>query len=276
MKNKKIILYIISILIVVISSNFLSIWITYLITISQGDNDYKKLELNIEDYDIEYYTVYDKSYKVYKINNYYKGDSIDRIKEELEKSAIWTKNKFYEYIMMKFYEKVDRERIEIDREDLYYYHKGLIYAIIDINDAKLYYLENNLLDYHNDYSEILGIKTDNYISRDIYSIKGQEAKNDGINYYVYNFNEEKGKEINEVLSKSKNWRKGKVDNDILDYFKHNSEINFIQNAYYCYEKIYKVNNLYKQDNNKEDKEIGYKVGIYDLDKCILYYYEMIY
>ncbi len=102
MKNKKIILYII---LIVIFSNFLSIWITSLITNSQGDNDYKKLELNIKDYDIEYYTVYDKGYKVYKINNYYNGDSIDRIKEELENSAIWTKNKFYEYIMIKFYEK---------------------------------------------------------------------------------------------------------------------------------------------------------------------------
>ncbi len=151
----------------------------------------------------------------------------------------------------------------------------MIYAIIDIKNAKLYYLKNNTLDYHNDYSEILGIKTDNYISREIYSIKGQEAQNDGIDYYVYNFNEEEGKEISEALIKNKKWSREKLDDDILDYFKYNSEINSIQNAYYCYEKDNKVNDLHKQDN-KEDREIGYKVGIYDLDKCILYYYEMIF
>ena len=31
------------------------------------------------------------------------------------------RKKFYEYIMMKFYEKINEENVKIDREDLYYY-----------------------------------------------------------------------------------------------------------------------------------------------------------
>lgn len=191
MKNKKRTLYIVLTFIVVILLFFVLIRIASLINMTQSDTDYEKLELNIKNYDIDYYTVYDKSFKVYKINNYYKGDSINKIEKEIRNSDAWTRNKFYEYIMMKFYEKTDRKRTEIDRENLYYYHKGLIYAIVDMKNAKIYYLKNNSLDYHNEYNEILGIKVDdNYICREIYSIKGQETQNDGIDYYVYNFNEE--------------------------------------------------------------------------------------
>lgn len=191
MKNKKRTLYIVLTFIVVILLFFVLIRIAALVNMTQSDTDYEKLELNIKNYDIDYYTVYDKSFKVYKINNYYKGDSIDKIEKEIRNSDAWTRNKFYEYIMMKFYEKTDRKRTEIDRENLYYYHKGLIYAIVDMKNAKIYYLKNNSLDYHNEYNEILGIKVDdNYIDREIYSIKGQETQNDGIDYYVYNFNEE--------------------------------------------------------------------------------------
>ena len=158
---------------------------------TQSDTDYEKLELNIKNYDIDYYTVYDKSFKVYKINNYYKGDSINKIEKEIRNSDAWTRNKFYEYIMMKFYEKTDRKRTEIDRENLYYYHKGLIYAIVDMKNAKIYYLKNNSLDYHNEYNEILGIKVDdNYICREIYSIKGQETQNDGIDGVKIDFGHE--------------------------------------------------------------------------------------
>ena len=50
--------------------------------------------------------------------------------EKLEKSEFWSKNKFYEYIMMRFYDMVDNDMIEIDREDLYYYRNNEIYAIL--------------------------------------------------------------------------------------------------------------------------------------------------
>lgn len=125
MKNKKRTLYIVLTFIVVILLFFVLIRIASLVNMTQSDTDYEKLELNIKNYDIDYYTVYDKSFKVYKINNYYKGDSIDKIEKEIRNNDAWTRNKFYEYIMMKFYEKTDRKRTEIDRENLYYYHKGL-------------------------------------------------------------------------------------------------------------------------------------------------------
>ena len=275
MNNKKRILYIIILLIVVIFSNLLSIKITSLFTSSQEDTDYQKLKLEIKDYDIDYYTIYSKDisyeYKVYKINNSYKGDSIDEIKIQLENSKDWSKKKFYEYIMMKFYERIDGKITEIDRENLYYYNKGVIYAIIDVKNAKLYYLKNNIIDYHNDYNEILEIKTNNYTDMEIYSVKGQEAQNDGIDYYTYKFNEEKGKEIEENLSKSQIWSTEKLDNEILDCFEYNSEIFSIQNGYYCHKKVYKTNNSY-ENVNIDTKETGYEVGVFDCDKDVLYYY----
>ena len=173
--------------------------------------------------------------------------------------------------MMKFYERIDGKIIEIDREDLYYYNKGLIYAIIDIKNAKLYYLKNNIIDYHNDYNEILEIKLNNYTDMEIYSAKGQEAQNDGIDYYTYKFNEEKGKEIEKNLNKSQIWSTEKLDNEILDCFEYNSEVFDIQNGYYCYKKVYKTNNSYKNINT-DRKETGYEVGVYDCDKDVLYYY----
>lgn len=275
MNRKKIVLYIIIMLLVILFTNILSIKLTLLFTTSQEDKDYQKLNLKIEEYDIDYYTIYSKDisyeYKVYKINNLYKGDSIDKIKVQLENSNDWSRKKFYEYIMMKFYEIIDGKINQIDREDLYYYNKGLIYAIIDIKNAKLYYLKNNIIDYHNNYNEILEIKINNCTEMEIYSVKGQEVQNDGIDYYTYTFNKEKGKEIEKNLSKSKIWNIEKLDNEILDCFKYNSEIFNIQNGYYCYKKVYEINNSYK-NVNKYQKAVGYEVGVYDCDKNALYYY----
>jgi len=171
--------------------------------------------------------------------------------------------------MMKFDERIDGKITEIDREDLYYYNKGLIYAIIDVKNSKLYYLKNNIIDSHNDYNEILEIKINNYTEMEIYSVKGQEAQNDGIDYYTYKFNEEKGKEIEENLNKSQSWSTEKLDNETLDCFEYNNEIFSIQNGYYCYKKVYKTNNSY---NSIDRKETGYEVGVYDSDKDVLYYY----
>lgn len=273
MNNKKRILYIVIILIVFILTNFLSAKIGVLYKASQEDMDYQRLRLGIKDYDIDYYTIYAKDstyeYKVYKINNSYKGDSIDKIETELKNSSDWSKEKFYEYIMLKFYERIDEKIIEIDREDLYYYNKGSIYAIIDVNNAKLYYLKNNIINYHNDYNEILEIKLSNYTDKEIYSVKGQDAQNDGIDYYTYKFSEEKGEEIEQNLNKSQIWSRERLDNKILACFEYNNEIFDIPNGYYCYKKVYKTNNSYK---DIDKKEIGYEVGVYDCDKDILYYY----
>ena len=131
------------------------------------------------------------------------------------------------------------------------------------------------MDYHNDYDEILGIKLNNYIDMEIYNIKGQDAQNDGIDYYTYKFNEEKGKEIKEILNKSEIWNQEKLDNEILDCFEYNSEIFSIKNGYYCYKNVYKTNNSYK-NVNADKKETGYEVGVYDCDKDVLYYYWLSY
>ena len=274
MKDKKI-LYIVLLLIAIILTNILSIKITSLYTESKEDNDYQKLDLEIKDYDIDYYTIYSKDisyeYKVYKINNYYNGDSMDKIKIQLENSKDWSRKKFFEYIMMKFYERVDAKMTEIDREDLYYYNKGLIYAIIDAKNAKLYYLKNNIIDYHNEYNEILEIKVNNYVDMEIYNVKGQEAQNDGIDYYTYKFSKEDGKNIEEKLRESQIWNTEKLDYEKLECFKYNSEIFNIKNGYYCYKKLYEKNNSYINANNTKE-ETGYEIGIYDCDNDILYYF----
>jgi len=279
MKNKKLILHIILILVIVIVVGFLSMKITELRFLIYGDRDYQELGLNLDSHDIVYYTVYNQDildeYKVYKISDYYKNENVNEIKEKLENSNEWNKEKFHEYIMMKFYERIDGKIVEIDREDLYYYNKGLIYSIIDVKNLKLYYLKNNIMDYHNDYDEILGIKLNNYIDMEIYNIKGQDAQNDGIDYYTYKFNEEKGKEIKEILNKSEIWNQEKLDNEILDCFEYNSEIFSIKNGYYCYKNVYKTNNSYK-NVNADKKETGYEVGVYDCDKDVLYYYWLSY
>ena len=110
----------------------LSIYIFILKLFANVDNDYKKLGLKIEYYDIEYITTYGYdefcTYKVYKIKNY-NSNSMKEFKSQLEKSDLWSKNKFYEYIMKEFYEIKENEEIKIDREDLYYYDENGVHAI---------------------------------------------------------------------------------------------------------------------------------------------------
>ncbi|MGN1327809.1 MAG: hypothetical protein ACI4VQ_07035 [Clostridia bacterium] len=115
---------------------FLITYIFILKTFFKVDNDYQKLVLELNTYNIDYYTVYDEdffgTYKVYKLNIY---RNKDKIRDELENSNYWSKDKFYEYVMMKFYEEINKETVELDREDLYYYHKNGIYAIFDLKNS---------------------------------------------------------------------------------------------------------------------------------------------
>jgi len=182
-KNKKIIIYIILILTIIIVTNLLSIKITS----TKPDTDYQKLGLELKEYNIDYYTVYLEDslgkYKVYKISNYYMKD-IDKIKTLLENSELWNRNKYYEYVMMRFYDKIDNKTTEIDREDLYYYHGKDVRAIFDIKNAKLYYFDYWIPGTSNDKSQILGIKIDNYIAKEVYSVKGG-WQGDGTDYFTY-------------------------------------------------------------------------------------------
>lgn len=270
MKNKKNILYIIFVLIIFI----IIIGLTVDIILSVEDTDYKKLGLDIEAYNIEYCTLYSydtfSKYKVYKIKNYY-NDSMDKFKQQLENSNLWSKNKFYEYIMMEFYEIKENERLDIDRENLYYYNEKNTYGIFDLKNAKLYYFVQGIFISNPNYSSILGLKIDNYIEKEVYSVKGG-WQGDGTDYFTYKFTEEKGKKIKEILNKNQSWRKEKLDANIIDCFKYNEEVNSIENGYYYYTKICRTSDSLKKHFFTDEEATGYEVGIYDCDKNILYYY----
>lgn len=240
---------------------------------SKRDEDYKKLDLNLKSYNINYYTVYEEKdstgqYKVYKLN--LMGQQEEFI-EKLEKSEFWSKNKFYEYIMMRFYDMVDNDMIEIDREDLYYYRNNEIYAIFDLKDTKIYYFENNIWNKHKDYRDILGVDTQKYNTREIYSVKGG-IQNDGLDYYVYEFSKEDGKDIVKGLANNLKWSTNRLDEKILSNFTYNKEVLSIENGYYHYELICRTSDKNKKRNFTEEEATGCEIGVYDTDKNILYYY----
>lgn len=272
--KKKIIIIIIIILISLITTSFFIIEILKMFNLVDNDTDYKKLGLQIEDYDIEYCTKYGygrlSKYKVYKLKNYY-TDSMDKFKNQLENNNLWDQNKFYEYIMEEFYEIRENDTIQIDRENLYYYNNKGIYAIFDIKNAKLYCYENYIFNEHKNYNEILEIKTKDYKNREIYSVRGG-PQNDGTDYYTYEFTEEKGNEIEEVLSKSQNWKKEKLDDNILKCFKYNEEVNSIENSYYHYKLVCRTSDENKKYNFTEEEATGWEIGVYDVDKNVFYYY----
>lgn len=263
MKNKKIIIFVCVIIII----TFFSIFRLVL-----KKEDYQRLGLDINEYDIDYYTVYYEDvfgkYKVYKIHNYY---SIDEIKNQLEGNKLWSKNKYYEYIMSRFYEKGENELIELDRENLYYYYGKGADAIIDVKNAKLYYLKYPLTDVESDYNKLLEMKLEGYTYKEVYSIRGG-WQGDGTDYYTYIFNEEEGNKISETLSKSENWSKEKLDDDILKCFKYNEEVKLVQNGCYHYKKICRTSDENKKYNFKDEEATGYELAVYDLDNNALYYY----
>ena len=275
MKNKKIILYILLVIAMCIVVSFLSIEITKLYFSINRDEDYKKLGLEIDEYDIEYCTIYtedflDGKYKVYKIKNY-NTYIMDKFKSQLEESDLWDRNKYYEYIMQELSEIKDDERIPIDREDLYYYNGNNAHAIFDLKNAKLYYYINRVFNNHTDYHKDLNIDTRNYISREIYDVRGG-PQGDGTDYYVYTFSEEKGKEIIKTLEQNQKWSKNRLDDDILDDFEYNKEVPNIKNGYYHYELVCRTRDENKKKNVTKENATGHEIGVYDVDKNILYYY----
>lgn len=274
MKNKKTIICGLFIFVVIILTNYMCINITKFFTEMEKEKDYQNLGLEIEEYNIEYCTIYGyarfSEYKVYKIKNYY-NDSMEKYKKQLENSNLWDKNKFYEYIMMEFYEIKENETVDIDRENLYYYNQNDVYAIFDIKNAKLYYFKKGIFDNHKNYSNILGIEIDNCIAKEVYSIRGG-PQNDGTDYYTYEFNKEKGREIEHILNENQSWSKEKLAKNIVDCFEYNEEVNSIENGYYYYSKICRTSDEKKKYNFTDEEATGYEVGIYDIDTNKLYYY----
>ena len=137
-------------------------------------------------------------------------------------------------------------------------------------------------DYNIEYSTIYGydefskykvykIKIKDYINREIYEVRGG-PQNDGTDYYVYEFNEEKGKEIIETLEKNSKWSTNRLDDDILDDFKYNEEVLSIKNGYYHYELVCRTRDESKKYNVTKENATGWEIGVYDADKNMLYYY----
>lgn len=251
----------------------LIIYIFIIKEFAKKDNDYKKVGLEIEESNIEYSTIYDYDmlykYKVYKIKNY--NNNMEKFKKQLEDNDDWSKNKFYEYIMSKFCEIKDDEKIKIDRENLYYYYKDGIYAIFDLKNAKLYYFENSIWNNHKEYSNILGIETKKYNTREIYSVRGG-PQNDGLDYYVYEFSKECGQDIIRNLDNNSEWSSGRLDDKILNNLIYNKEVLEIKNGYYHYELVCRTSNENKKHNFTKEDATGCEIGVYDIDKNVLYYY----
>ena len=275
MKNKKVILYIILEIVICMVVSFLSIEITKLYFSVNSNEDYKKLGLEIDEYDIEYCTIYtedflDGKYKVYKLKDYY-SDCMDEFRTQLESSDLWDRNKYYEYIMQEFSEIKDDKIIPLDRDDLYYYNGNNAHAIFDLKNAKLYYYINRVFNNHTDYHKDLNLDTRNYISREIYDVRGG-PQGDGTDYYVYKFSEKNGKDIIETLEQNSEWSKNKLDDDILDDFEYNEEVLSIKNGYYHYNLVCRTSNENKKKNITKENATGYEIGVYDTDNNILYYY----
>lgn len=273
MRNKKTILYIILVIGTCIVVSLLFGEIFKMRYSRKNNKEYKKLGLNINEYDIEYCTIYkddflDGKYKVFKIKNY-NTYIMEKIKSQLEESKLWNRNKYYEYIMKEFSDIKDDKKVLIDRDDLYYYNGKNAYAIFDLKNAKLYYYTNRLFNNHTDYN--INIFISDFISREIYSVRGG-PQGDGTDYYVYSFSKEKGTEIIEELEHNSKWSKNKLDKDILDSFKYNVEVLSIKNGYYYYQLVCRTRDEKNKVNITNENATGYEIGVYDLDKNVLYYY----
>ena len=231
------------------------------------DNDYKKLGEG----DITYYTTYNKelgmSYKIYNLSFY---DSDTEIINQLEKSKLWTKNKFFEYVMQYFYERINGKYVEIDREKLYFYHHNGIYAIFDYKNWKLYYLTFDYLESPSDNINVKDIRINNYIYKEVYDVRGG-WQGDGIDYYVYKFTIDKGKEIVSKLSASDVWDDVPLEDNKLKHLHYNAEVFEIKNGYYYFDYVCRTSDDYKKRHCNEEFSTGYEVGVYDVDNNILYY-----
>ena len=117
----------------------------------------------------------------------------------------------------------------------------------------------------------LGVKTENYIKREIYSVR-EGIQYDGLDYYVYEFSKENGQDIVKKLDSNSKWSKNRLDDSILDDFEYNKEVLEIKNGYYHYELVCRTSDENKKHNFTKEEATGWEIGVYDVDKNILYYY----
>ena len=140
-----------------------------------------------------------------------------------------------------------------------------------MKNVKLYCFENSIWNTHKEYSNILGIETKKYNTREIYSVRGG-PQNDGLDYYVYEFSKECGQDIIRNLDNNSEWSSDRLDDKILNNFIYNKEVLEIKNGYYHCELLCRTSDENKEHNFTKEEATGWEIGVYDADKNILYYY----
>lgn len=260
MKNKKIIIPISAVIIILIIVAKL---------LNPKLEDYQKLGLDISKHDIKYYTVYEDDFegvcKEYNIQPY---DFDNKIGIQLEQSNLWSKEKYYEYVIESFN---SMSEIELDREDVYYYYGKGSYAIFDIKNKKLFYFHHLCIKPADDYNDFFEKSIQGYIDKEVYDVKcGWQG--DGTDYYVYTFNNETGNKIKKELEKKPKVSTEKLDDKILDNLNYTKEVKDIQKGLYFYQKICRTSDEYKKTHFTDEQATGCEIVIYDIDNNKLYYY----
>ena len=74
------------------------------------------------------------------------------------------------------------------------------------------------------------------------------------------------------MGKSSYWSKNRLDDSILDDFEYNKEVLEIKNGYYHCELLCRTSDENKKHNFTKEEATGWEIGVYDVDKNILYYY----
>ena len=88
----------------------------------------------------------------------------------------------------------------------------------------------------------------------------------------YEFSKENGQDIVKELDYNSKWSKNRLDDSILDDFEYNKEVLEIKNGYYHYELVCRTSDENKKHNFTKEEATGWEIGVYDVDKNILYYY----
>ncbi len=269
--NKNVIFNIALIILIVIFTSVFSIGMKEFYESFAGDKDYEKTGLSIKKYNIDYYTVYNDSglgkYKVYKIGI----NSVKDIIKQIENNSEWSKNKFYEYIMESF--KIPNKEDDYDdiiKNDLYFSNLNGAYMIFDTKNRELHYLTRGLFLYDESDSSKLGIEMNDYINKEVYSVRGGPQM-DGEDYYIYEFSKEKGKQIEEYLKNSNEWKNERISGDKLNFFSENEEVYEIKNGYYYFKLINRTSDDYKRKHFTEEEATGFEQAIYDIDSNRFYY-----
>ena len=74
------------------------------------------------------------------------------------------------------------------------------------------------------------------------------------------------------LDNNSEWGSDRLDDKILNNFIYNKDVLEIKNGYYHYELVCRTSDENKKHNFTKEEATGLEIGVYDVDKNILYYY----